>query len=240
GGGGGGGGGGSGNTFTSIDDRVLTILGTEDADTFTYSENTGNFTITRLTDGDAESDVVAAADFDSVILQALGGDDVIEFEGFYTNFGGGTASLRYEGGDGNDVINIDSSNLDQVFGGEGDDVITLAGSGNALANGGPGNDDITGLAASGGATDGVDDILGGDGNDTLSGGATARGGDCDDLNRLSDYAFGGAGNDTIVAGFFGNVDAGEGDDTVELSIHRRGRLLDGGPGDDRFDVVDNA
>jgi Ca2+-binding RTX toxin-like protein len=70
---------------------------------------------------------------DRLVINGLGGDDVIEASGL----GAGTIQLTADGGDGNDVL-IGSAGNDVLLGGAGDDVL-LGGAGVDILDGG--NDD---------------------------------------------------------------------------------------------------
>ena len=115
-------------------------------------------------------------------------------------FGGESQTIAYNPGDtivvkagaGDDTLIINAGvDLNVEFdGGTGNDRIEMHGNGTLVANGGPGNDTIIG--------GGLNDVLeGGDGNDTLQGGDgndSLSGGMGDDILQ------GGAGNDTYIFG----------------------------------------
>jgi len=123
-----------------------------------------------------------------------------------------------------------------IQGGAGNDSITISPNANLPSSisvklvGGAGNDTLTG--GNGAETldggDGNDNLFGGGGNDALSGGA----GD-DNINAGSgnDYANGGSGNDTIVGGDGSDrVVGGDGEDTIDGGGGND--YIDGGSGDD--------
>ena len=147
------------------------------------------------------------------------------------------SSIRIEGFDGNDEINLigdfDFLSTLQVFGGDGNDDISgaaLTGSQALLAFGEGGNDSLVGGPAAdrlvGGG--GADSLIGGDGNDQLIGGFQIDSLNSPDSDSSADTLNGGAGDDGIIAddgSFFplivretigGNdvVQGGNGDDLI--------------------------
>jgi Ca2+-binding RTX toxin-like protein len=128
-----------------------------------------------------------------------------------------------DGGAGDDNINLRADGDVTVHGGTGNDTIHLGSDNNATAFGDGGNDKITLSAdlvakADGGAGNDVIDAEGG-GND-ISGGL-AHGGAGDDkiiVGGGNGYAFGDAGNDTLIGtGDFGLGHGGTGNDTLTFS-----------------------
>lgn len=123
-----------------------------------------------------------------------------------------------------------------VQGGAGNDAITIHPNANLPASisvklvGGAGNDTLTG--GNGAETidggDGADTIAGGGGKDNISGGS---GEDNINAGTGDDYVNGGAGDDTIV-GDAGNdrIIAGSGEDTIDGGVGND--YIDGGTGDD--------
>jgi Ca2+-binding RTX toxin-like protein len=149
---------------------------------------------------------------------------------------GGEGDDTLDGGEGDDILNGKVGN-DVLTGGLGNDHLD-GGAGNDTLAGGDGDDRLLG----GG---GIDQLDGGAGNDTLLFGSstgTAYGGDGDDTIATSgqpsgwDVAiYGGAGNDTIDGRFFRFVDAGDGDDSVNIdnrAVLGQPDLIDGGAGSD--------
>jgi Ca2+-binding RTX toxin-like protein len=161
-----------------------------------------------------------------------GGDDTIVGERGSDDLDGGAGADRILGETGNDEIDgggdrdeIDGGpGDDSVAGGPGDFDIVSGGVGNDRVDGGPGAHDIASYKGVGGAVsvdlgsgvvsgaeqervDGIEDVLGGSGNDTLSGSAAPNrldGGPGND--RLlavgeGDEAFGGIGSDTCSGAF---------------------------------------
>ncbi len=157
-----------------------------------------------------------------------GGDDTLDGERGSDSLDGGGGEDRLHGDTGNDRLDGGPGNHDQLFGEQGDDSLSGGegdydvldgGPGNDTIDGGPGIHDIASYAGTGGPVeinlgagtvsgaeseylDGIEDVIGGSGDDTLVGSA-------DSLNRLD----GGPGNDHLEA-------AGAGDEAF------------GGPGSD--------
>ena len=148
---------------------------------------------------------------DTIFGQA--GDDAIRGERGSDDLFGGAGTDRLFGETGNDEIDGGAGNGDYVDGGAGDDSLdggpgdgdtVFGGVGNDRIDGGPGAHDIASYKGVGGPVSvdlgagrvsgaegerlrGIEDVLGGSGDDTLSGDATA--------NRLD----GGPGNDRLLA-----------------------------------------
>ena len=99
-----------------------------------------------------------------------------------------TASIRADGGKGNDVM-IGGSGNDQFQGGKGNDILIGRG-GNDRLHGGKGHDLVLGGR-------GNDTLQGGKGNDWLLGG---RGNDHVNGGRGNDHLYGGRGNDSLDGG----------------------------------------
>lgn len=158
-----------------------------------------------------------------------GGNDTLYGERGSDDLDGGGGEDRLYGASGNDELNGGPGDHDQLLGGPGDDSldggpgdldVLTGGPGNDSIDGGPGEHDIASYAGTGGAVtinlqaqtvsgaekeqlSGIEDAIGGSGNDTLIGstGSANRldGGPGDD--RLiaagpGDEAFGGPGSDT--------------------------------------------
>ncbi len=136
-------------------------------------------------------------------------------------------------GGGSDVVFVAGNNLSRIDAGAGDDFVTAEGE--ATVNGGDGNDLIFARTAFGDA-----------GDDVIFSNGFASGGDGDDSITLFSLdpeggetviAFGGAGNDQIVASVKANVDGGDGADAIIL---RAGGSAAGGAGDDTITAFDRA
>jgi len=157
-----------------------------------------------------------------------GGNDDLNGERGSDDLDGGTGTDRLIGATGNDEMDAGGGDSDQVlggpgddslFGGDGDSDVLTGGPGNDSVDGGPGAHDIASYAGTGGAVtvnlgagtvsgaegehlSGIEDAIGGSGDDTLIGSAEANrldGGAGDDHlvgNGGGDQAFGGPGSDT--------------------------------------------
>lgn len=153
-------------------------------------------------------------------------------------------SSTVKGGDGNDEIHADNMLKSTVNGGGGDDLIDIRRMKQSTVDGGSGNDNIS-----------VDHmveshVLGGAGDDTIDVGnalrSTISGGQGDDtisLNQADNTLISGdAGNDTIAVKSLrdSTVDGGEGDDTITVgtattSPYGKSAIL-GGSGNDTIQV----
>jgi uncharacterized delta-60 repeat protein len=138
-----------------------------------------------------------------VLVEAVGGGtDRVETDLDSYTLGGEIENLTYTG--------------DYVAG-----AIFFSGAGQALNNaltGAAGNDSLSGM-------DGNDTLIGNAGNDTLNGGA---GNDTLDGGAGTDTLIGGAGNDIYTMDNIGDViteNAGEGTDTLYVSIHNTGATI---------------
>jgi Ca2+-binding RTX toxin-like protein len=188
--------------------------------------------------GGAGNDTITCAATACTLTGGAGDDDLTGGAGNDT-LNGGAGDDTLVGGDGNDTLNGDAD--DDTFD-EGS-----ASNGGDIMNGGAGTDVVDYSARTGdltvtmdGATanDGeaseadnvkgdVEDILGGDGGDDITGNALANvitGGDGDDTLN------GGAGNDTLEGGADGDTLNGEAGDDV-LDGEAGTDTLDGGAGD---------
>ena len=175
-------------------------------------------------------DVIVAGRGPNVVLGA-GGSDVIC---------GGLGRDRIYGDRGNDTVR-GGPGRDEVDGGPGDDTVEggrgafdalLGGIGRDRIDGGPGGHDIASYRGAGGAIEvdlghgmvlgaeverliGIEDVLGGSGEDTLAGSASAPnrldGGPGDDRlvgARTGDRAFGGPGSDQCLGPFAAEASCG--------------------------------
>ena len=177
---------GGGTASIAIVNRVLTATGTGNADTISIARTGGDDVIVWVGSLNRTLDM---DDFDSVLLQGLGGDDRISVSdpiATETLF----RQVTVEGGTGADTLNGNHAD-DVVRGGDGADSLF----------GGPGRDAL----------------FGGAGNDTLNGDTGEDfldGGDDDDFVDASegapgDTALGGDGTDTA------QVDAGDEHSSIE-------------------------
>jgi Ca2+-binding RTX toxin-like protein len=151
-----------------------------------------------------------------------------------TNDDSRLSAIDVDTGDGSDVIFIAGNNVSKVNAGAGDDFVAVEG--DAIVDGGDGNDLIYARHASG---DAGDDIIftdgfasGGTGDDSIM--IFSLDSENDDIAKL---AFGGAGNDQIVASVSANIDGGEGEDVLIL---RDGGFAGGGAGNDTISAWADA
>jgi Ca2+-binding RTX toxin-like protein len=146
-----------------------------------------------------------------------------------------TGNTVLSGGDGNDVI-VDGAGNGNLRGGNGDDRL-YGGAGNDFIDGGDGNDTVFGGS-------GVDSIIGGNGDDYIDiggyGPLVSSQGVINDPAYKGDAAFGGAGNDHIVAdGWGAGVLAGDdGNDWIEVRNAYKATVW-GGRGNDLIDASAN-
>ncbi|QAU35560.1 nidogen-like domain-containing protein [Janthinobacterium sp. 17J80-10] len=166
------------------------------------------------------------------ILYGLGGLDTLSGAAGNDTLSGGDDNDQLAGGDGNDVLQGDAGN-DAVAGGNGNDYLA-GGAGNDTLDGGAGTDvadyrDVvaainvnlgTGVTANDGEGGSdtliaIENIIGGAGNDTLTGDALA--------NRIegragNDNLVGGDGSDTLVGGAgFDTLNGGLGTDFADYT-----------------------
>jgi Ca2+-binding RTX toxin-like protein len=108
---------------------TVVINATNGDDAITVTNNSGVVTVSGLA---AEVTISGFEATDRIVINGLGGDDVIEASGL------GTAMMfTANGGDGDDVL-IGSAGNDTLSGGAGDDVL-IGGPGQDVLDGGPGN-----------------------------------------------------------------------------------------------------
>jgi Ca2+-binding RTX toxin-like protein len=171
-----------------------------------------------------------------------GGNDTIEGERGSDSLDGGAGEDRLAGSTGNDGLDGGPGDHDHLLGGPGDDSLSggegdfdvlTGGPGNDSIDGGPGAHDIASYAGTGGAVtidleagtvsgaeaeqlNGIEDAIGGSGNDTLIGSSAPPnrldGGPGDDhlvAAGPGDEAFGGPGSDTCGGGFAVETSCGQ-------------------------------
>jgi Ca2+-binding RTX toxin-like protein len=163
------------------------------------------------------------------------GDDTIVFDTRDpTKEDSRLVSINLDTGAGSDVIFIAGDNTSRINAGAGDDFV--AAEGDAIVDGGDGNDLIYARTASG---DAGDDVIfsdgfasGGDGNDSITLFSLDPAGD-----TAPKVAYGGAGDDQIVASVRANIDGGSGDDVLIL---RDGGTAGGGSGNDTISSWEKA
>lgn len=177
--------------------------------------------------GTSEADALVGTADGETVMGLAGRDVIFAGDGSDNVMGGGEADMLYGdggadrilGGDGDDFVNAGAGN-DTVFGGDGDDLI--------VAQAGDGNDTYYG-----------DDMVGGDGNDTLDMSAIMA-----DMSADLGTGFMGrgsvssadTGNDTLWG--VENIVAGSGDDVITAS--GAANVMDGGAGNDIFRFLSAA
>lgn len=230
----------------------------------------GNDTICA---GDGNDDVDAGRGVDDVFGEE--GDDTLHGERGSDHVEGGGGADNVFGDSGNDEISGGDSDGDNVFAGPGDDSasggagnfdVVTGGPGNDHIDGGPGEHDIASYAGTGGAVtidlgagtvsgaegehlEGIEDAIGGSGDDTLIGSTDSNrldGGPGDDNLKAAgsgDEAFGGPGSDNCNGGFAAETSCGksdgEGGTAVELYRSIDGTtslIVSGGSGPDAVSV----
>lgn len=218
-------------------------------DSVTLEEGSQVFGEIRLGAG---NDTLAAIDLDSDLnIDAGAGNDTVTSGTGDDLIRGGAGDDILDGGEGDDALQGDAGN-DRLLGGLGDDFL-FGGDGNDTLIGGGGNDRLDGGAGidtidysddtdgvtidlttgkttgTGVGVDtlvGIENAIGGSGNDTLIGNAA--------VNRLE----GGAGNDRIVVGAGDTAIGGAGNDTIEATAGGTGAItVDGGEGDDTIRLM---
>ncbi len=175
-------------------------------------------------------------------LYGEGGNDTLYGERGSDDLDGGAGEDQLFGANGNDELNGGPGNHDQLFGGPGDDSLSggegdfdvlTGGPGNDSIDGGPGAHDIASYAGTGGAVTinleagtvtgaenenltGIEDAIGGSGDDTLIGSTASSnrldGGPGNDHLLAAgpgDEAFGGPGSDTCGGGFIAETSCGQ-------------------------------
>ncbi|TCR63686.1 hypothetical protein [Bosea sp. BK604] len=218
----------------------------------------------------AGNDTLTAVSGDIEIDGGAGNDTITSGEGDDIVFGGAGDDVL-DGGEGDDILSGDDGD-DVLKGGVGDDAL-IGGIGNDVLFGGEGDDDLIGgegvdtvdysdaaaaivvdLAANAAEGDtigsdtltGIENVVGGAGNDLITG---------DDLANVidggagNDTLNGGAGDDLILAGAGDDViDGGAGFDTLDLSgltgplslDFARGLVSGAGIGSDRFSNIEQV
>jgi Ca2+-binding RTX toxin-like protein len=199
------------------EEHALYATGTEDADTISVQRVGMDDVFVRVNDVSGTFDM---DDFRTIILEGLGGNDVMQMSGTYpviTRFLGGSGNDTMTGSDGNDSISGHDGD-DSINGGAGNDEID-GGDGRDTISGGSGNDVLDGSF-------GADVVRGDGGDDTVSGG--------DEGDQSNDALFGGDGRDSIAGGAGADfMDGGNGDDWL---VGGRGNdTLLGGADDDFLD-----
>ncbi|MGF2038196.1 MAG: beta strand repeat-containing protein [Nostoc sp. CmiVER01] len=198
-----------------------------------------------LVDDTGNNSLVGGIGNDHFDIQFSTGDNTL-------NGGSGNDTLSAEaskgnnlllGGDGNDSLNasyylegydyIDSTGNNTLNGGAGDDYLNAESTSGNLLFGGDGNDTLSAGASN-------DTLNGGAGNDSLSAGVTSGnnlllGEDGNDFLSTSGYFYSDRGGDGYVSSKGNNtLNGGAGDDTLRAEYSTGYNLLSGGDGNDSF------
>ena len=209
--------GGAGNDTLTGDAAANILIGGAGADTFaggagtdtvTYADRTAP--VSAILDGLANDGEVGEGDFIQSGVENLTG-------------GAGNDTLI---GDGAVNVLIGGAGADTFAGGAGSDTVTYFDRTAAVSA------TLDGLANDGAAGEGdsiaadVEVLIGGAGNDTLTGNGTLTGGAGNDLLTAgagNDSLDGGAGDDTLLGGLGGDkLSGGAGNDTVSYADHTTG------------------
>ena len=185
----------------SLDGGVLTVAGTDGADSITVGLNSAGTRYSVNINGDAQTFNVSAVD--KLVINAGAGNDKVQFN---ERNGRLTVSPTIDGGDGNDRI-TGSTRKDKVTGGRGRDFI-LGAKGNDRLSGESDADTVFGDA-------GDDVVFGGGGNDVLGG---------DDEGKL---VIVGQNIPTQITGN-DSLDGGSGDDWLLGGVRYERGLMDTG------------
>jgi Ca2+-binding RTX toxin-like protein len=192
---------------------------------------------------------------------------------------GGDGSDVVEGEQGNDNVNGGAGDKDLVEGNQGDDTleggagnedVIIGSTGNDQIDGGPGEHDIADYAGTGGGVNinlasqtvtgaegehltGIEDAIGGSGNDTLIGSSESNrldgGPGSDHLEAAGggDAAFGGPGTDQCSGGFSEETSCGPSAGANGLAVEiyesidgKSTLILTGSPGNDQATVEDGG
>lgn len=189
---------------------VLTIEGTPGADRIALWQGQNQLAVLGVNIAVNGKPVtsVASGSVQKIVVNALGGDDVVLLNQDKYGSQRVTQPALIDGGDGNDYL--------------------AAGWGNSTLKGGAGNDSLYGGA-------GKDSVSGGDGNDLLYGGAGVdllygdAGNDALHGGDDNDFLSGGDGNDQLFGeGGYDSLRGGNGDDVLDAGT--RGEDVDGGAG----------
>ena len=219
----------SASPLVSLSDGLLSVEGTDQADSVVVREANGEVIVQAGVGDEAQRFSFNAGDVESLEFFGRDGDD---------RFVNNTSldSLAYGNG-GSDTL-VGGFAQDELRGGDGDDFLNGR-SGDDSLHGDHGNDRLVGAAGDDSLHGwfGNDELIAGAGNDYLSGylgNDTLRGGAGDDLLRGhegDDFLAGGQGNDELF-GWLGNdrLNGGDGDDS--LSGYHGDDQLVGGKGDD--------
>jgi Ca2+-binding RTX toxin-like protein len=191
----------------------------------------------RLTASETGDDLEIDAGAGNDIVVSGAGDDLVRGGAGNDELDGGEGDDALDGGEGDDRL-LGGRGDDFLFGGAGADIL-VGGEGNDRLDGGDGVDTADYSAETEGVTvDLAAGVASGEdiGRDTLVGVENVIGGSGDDVlsgNELANRLEGGAGNDRILAGAGDTVLGGAGDDAIEVRTGAgAAAVIDGGAGRD--------
>ena len=220
--------GGDGDSTVDIDDAargdIATGSGDDTIDIAAHAAEDGQAGTFDVDAGAGDDSITISGDYDEATLDGGAGDDTITGGAGDDTLTGGAGADTLVGGEGSDLLD----------GGDGDDILQYSADGtwsdgfgarNAGSPGEAGTGDIEGI---GGMTQSEDVFVGGEGEDTLQ--MT----DGNDALFLDDGLSDSPTDGPRISGIE-NIDAGAGDDIVDLTSQRyeTGDItIDGGSGDD--------
>lgn len=220
-------------------------------------------------EGERGSDTLDGGPGDDKVMGGRGSDKIE----------GGDGSDLVEGEQGNDEVNGGPGDKDVVEGNQGDDTleggagnedVIIGSTGNDQIDGGPGEHDIADYAGTGGGVNidlasqtvtgaegehltGIEDAIGGSGNDTLIGSSESNrldggpGNDHLEATGGGDAAFGGPGSDQCTGGFSEETSCGPSAGANGLAVEiyesidgKSTLILTGSPGNDQATVEDGG
>jgi Ca2+-binding RTX toxin-like protein len=255
------------NTASSIDigtdtlNSIEGVIGSGGGDALTGSSG-ANFI-----DGGNGADTINGGDGADTLMGGLGNGDVVNGDGgddlIIYRFGDGT-DISYNGGANNDTLRIDGTTGVNVLGvvyngavltsfngttltsievvntdlGAGNDTLSFA---NTLAANGVSVDLAAGTASGFGTIAGIENVIGGAGNDTIAGdgagnnlqGGANGGADVLDGRGGGDTLSGGNGGDTLLGGAGNDTMNGDAGDDI-MNGGANNDTMNGGTGNDRF------
>jgi hypothetical protein len=211
----------------------MAVVGTPGADTVSIADD-GSGHVTATLNGTTKT----ADGIHAVAVATFGGNDTIDYTLGGTQ--GGRSAVAVDAGAGDDAVTLTAGDVGGQFaflgfGAQGNDTITASVGGVApgafaavALSGGRGDDTINATAT--GTYDGafVLGLLGGLGNDTITGNITADAGSTGDVRTA---ASGGVGDDALTLNVAGGGATG---------LNSLYAVMDGGPGTDTGTATDNV
>jgi Ca2+-binding RTX toxin-like protein len=202
--------------------HTITVLATSTDGSTSSQDYTVNLSDT--TEGTSGDDTLTGSNGVDDVIDGLAGDDDIDGKSGDDTLSGGDGDDTIDGGSGVDIL-IGGAGADDLDGGSGsDDTASYVGSSAGV------NVSLTTGSGSGGDAAGdtlsdIENLIGSDYNDTLTGNSTGGGANTLD-GGLGDDTLSGEGGHDVLNGGAGNdsMDGGSGNDT-----------LDGGAGNDTLD-----